>query len=412
MSKFGSTIWGFSGPGNDAFPLKRGSKGERVYRLQLLVNRAGAGLKLDSDFGAKTEDALKKYYGVTSVASQKEFDDLYKKEAAKNYVPAKTTTPAATASKASPAQNNFKSMLDVDYSIYVDLPVFGKQITERGIVQGNHLAALKKQEALYGPFVINSKLNPKWKGGYGNFSTPTEARVFSENIVRDVKKFKELSARFEKRQKTYANDPALKAAKAISYATGKLAEKAKAGWNKIKNYFGLSGTDGLGFVDPVTVTVVVVVSVAAIAVMDKFFKMFSTETLTDKKSLQASMQQADEASKTALKLADQNFEKAAAAAKAGDAEGAKQFREAALEQQRMATEIQQTKQETFANQAASDQKVRESEAEEGGFLEKLGANMGKVVGGGVALLAIGWAWQNRKAFQMQEDESQLVKQAA
>ena len=44
----------------NSFPLKRGSKGEKVKGLQQALNRKyNAGLKVDGQFGFKTEKALK-----------------------------------------------------------------------------------------------------------------------------------------------------------------------------------------------------------------------------------------------------------------------------------------------------------------------------------------------------------------
>jgi hypothetical protein len=56
------------------FPLKQGSKGEKVKELQRLI-----GADPDGIFGPNTENALIAYAGVRSINTQKEMDDLAKK---------------------------------------------------------------------------------------------------------------------------------------------------------------------------------------------------------------------------------------------------------------------------------------------------------------------------------------------
>lgn len=51
---------------NDNFPLKFGSLGAKVGALQTALNKLGADLIVDNDFGKLTEAALQKYYKVTS----------------------------------------------------------------------------------------------------------------------------------------------------------------------------------------------------------------------------------------------------------------------------------------------------------------------------------------------------------
>jgi len=63
------------------FPIKRGSKGEKVRDLQnalLALGRTEVGTP-DGDFGKKTETGLKNETGKTSVDSQTELDALIKK---------------------------------------------------------------------------------------------------------------------------------------------------------------------------------------------------------------------------------------------------------------------------------------------------------------------------------------------
>ena len=60
--------------GTDEFPLKVGSKGLKVKQLQAGLNlKNNAKLDVDGKFGSKTQSALKKYYGITSL-SQYDYD--------------------------------------------------------------------------------------------------------------------------------------------------------------------------------------------------------------------------------------------------------------------------------------------------------------------------------------------------
>jgi hypothetical protein len=59
---------------NDDFPLKKGSKGERVKMLQEFINIyakmkniSGVDLKPDGDFGSGTEAALQKVFGLKQI---------------------------------------------------------------------------------------------------------------------------------------------------------------------------------------------------------------------------------------------------------------------------------------------------------------------------------------------------------
>jgi hypothetical protein len=57
------------------FPLKRGSKNPYVWALQRMLNeKFAAGIVIDGAFGAGTENACKKYLGVTSVTNVKFVD--------------------------------------------------------------------------------------------------------------------------------------------------------------------------------------------------------------------------------------------------------------------------------------------------------------------------------------------------
>jgi hypothetical protein len=66
----GASSGGSTASGNDSFPLKRGSEGANVAKLQAALNRfyrtAMDFTPLDTDgaFGGKTEAALKRVYGV------------------------------------------------------------------------------------------------------------------------------------------------------------------------------------------------------------------------------------------------------------------------------------------------------------------------------------------------------------
>ena len=56
------------------FPLQRGSKGAKVIELQNNLNKKGAGLNPDGDFGGKTEAALLKYTGKKIIYNQQELN--------------------------------------------------------------------------------------------------------------------------------------------------------------------------------------------------------------------------------------------------------------------------------------------------------------------------------------------------
>jgi len=58
------------------YPLVKGSKNDSVKDLQTCLNKLGAGLTADGDFGQKTEDALLKYAGKKSVSSQVELNTI------------------------------------------------------------------------------------------------------------------------------------------------------------------------------------------------------------------------------------------------------------------------------------------------------------------------------------------------
>ena len=68
-------------PSTSVFPLRKGSKGEKVRELQKLIVRfdknALPKFGVDSDFGSETEIALNKLTGKKTVDSQKELDALY-----------------------------------------------------------------------------------------------------------------------------------------------------------------------------------------------------------------------------------------------------------------------------------------------------------------------------------------------
>ena len=58
------------------YPLKKGSKSDTVKDLQTRLNKLGAGLIADRDFGQKTEDALFKYTGKRVVNNQAELNAI------------------------------------------------------------------------------------------------------------------------------------------------------------------------------------------------------------------------------------------------------------------------------------------------------------------------------------------------
>jgi putative chitinase len=58
------------------YPLIKGSKCELAKDLQTRLNKLGAGLVADGDFGQKTEDVLLKYTGKKSVSSQAELNTI------------------------------------------------------------------------------------------------------------------------------------------------------------------------------------------------------------------------------------------------------------------------------------------------------------------------------------------------
>lgn len=77
---------------NDDFPLKKGSKGERVKMLQEFINMyakvkniSGVNLTTDGDFGSGTEAALQKVFGMKEVDRSKwnEVATLYERTTGK-----------------------------------------------------------------------------------------------------------------------------------------------------------------------------------------------------------------------------------------------------------------------------------------------------------------------------------------
>lgn len=82
-----------SGTGTGAatgFPLKRGSKGEKVRKLQQWL-----GVKVDGDFGPLTETALKKRTGLTYVLNAATFDALLASASTANQTQPATTIASA-----------------------------------------------------------------------------------------------------------------------------------------------------------------------------------------------------------------------------------------------------------------------------------------------------------------------------
>jgi peptidoglycan hydrolase-like protein with peptidoglycan-binding domain len=57
-------------PTAKAYPvLRRGSKGTDVTELQAMLNRNGASLKVDGDYGPSTEAAVKKYQSEKKIVA-------------------------------------------------------------------------------------------------------------------------------------------------------------------------------------------------------------------------------------------------------------------------------------------------------------------------------------------------------
>lgn len=78
----GSSGSGTSGKRGDNFPLKRGSRGDRVKALQLYLNHAGSyGLEVDGVFGRRTQAAVETELSASGgpVVKQvsKEYFDLF-----------------------------------------------------------------------------------------------------------------------------------------------------------------------------------------------------------------------------------------------------------------------------------------------------------------------------------------------
>lgn len=64
----GPSSSGYKAP-SGSFPLQKGSKGEKVQYLQRYLNTYhAAGLTVDGNFGAKTENALKKALNIIKVS--------------------------------------------------------------------------------------------------------------------------------------------------------------------------------------------------------------------------------------------------------------------------------------------------------------------------------------------------------
>lgn len=390
-------------PGNDSFPLQRGSKGQRVTRIQMLLNRAGAGLKEDGDFGAKTETALKTYYGVTSVADQAAFDKLYKQEAAKNYKP-KTETQTITVNDKKveipkTTKEEFDAMLKVDYATFGNLAQLGAtlQTMQNRILA--HGAEKKKQEAALGPYSYAAATTGNWKGKpYGLFSSVNEADAYMQRWKKGVATYERVKKAYEKRQAEYRNSPTLKAAKAISEVKDKLVSNAKNLYSKFKKW-ALSGTEEVELGDgglisgPVLIVAGIAITTIALAVMAGFVTSYAKGTALDAEDVETARKENEKLIKSEEKDRDELYKKAEERKAAGDAAGAKQFADAALKKEESISQLKKKNVEVLS--AQQDIEKIKAENDEGSIFKQIGDNAGKIVIAGAGLLLVGLAWQNR-----------------
>jgi len=363
------------GPGNDNYPMQKGSKGNRVIQLQLFLNRAGAGLTADGAFGAKTESALKSLYGQTSVKDYADLQALYKKEAAKNYKPAPAKPASPEVKEAAKANVGFDAMLKTDAATYVQLSTLNTTLDGFYARLKKHTEKLKAT-----PYKTGDKF-------YGDFKTPTEARLFAENVTALIKVYSKISASYAARQKDYENNKALKASKAVAKATDALTKKATAVLSKAKAWFGLSGTDGLGL--PVLIPVLVVVgAVVTFAIAKYYIDKYGNPTIADAEQIQKAIADAHAGAKEVTENGKELIEESKQVRSSGDIARADKLENAGIELVKQGAELEKQATSSFTTQQAADIKERDKSGES--FLDNITKNAGNlllVAGGGVLLYA-------------------------
>lgn len=421
------------GAGNDNFPLQKGSKGQRVTQLQILLNRSGAGLTADGVFGAMTESALNKYYGVTSVVSQYAFDQIYKIEGLQNKVTGAKQAAAdaksakdAQAAKYEAAKNNtvtvgnetvkvpedtkgkFDAMLKVDYSTFANLAQLGAALQTMQDKILAHAAEVKKQTAIYGPYSYEASVSGKWKGKpYGLFPSLNAAADFSGKWKKGFDVYKKVKTNYDKRQAEYRNNVTLRAAKAINEVKDTVIAKAKSTFSKFKKW-ALSGTDeSLGdgglISGPVLIVAGIAVTALALVVMGAMVINYLKQTSIDAEDVAKAQTDIKSLISSEEKEKAELYKKAEEAKAAGDIQGAKQFTEAAVKKEETISELKKESVEIFKDQQAID-KIKE---EKGGIFEQIGDNAGKIATAGVALLVVGLVWQNKDSFKAKAKKEEV-----
>jgi len=401
-----------TGKGDDNFPLQKGSKGQRVTRIQMLLNRAGAGLKEDGDFGAKTEAALKTYYGATSVADQSAFDKLYRQEAAKNHVKPATQTLTVNNQKVEVPKNTkeeFDAMLKVDYSNFANLAQLGAALQTMQSRILAHAAEKKKQEAALGPYSYTAATTGKWKGKpYGLFTSLNAAADYMAKWKAGVAVYERVKKNYEKRQAEYRNSSVLKAAKLINEVKDKVVSKAKNLYASFKKW-ALSGTetevelgDGGLISGPVLIVAGIAITAVALTIMAGFVVSYSNKTALDAEDLEKAMKENEKLIAGEEKDRDELYKKAEEAKAKGDAATAKQFTDAAIKKEESISELKKENVEALTTQ----QEITKLKAKEGGIFTQLGDNAGKVALAAGGLLLIGLAWQNRDAIKERVNKKQ------
>jgi hypothetical protein len=438
MTKFNYIGWlqGFGSQGNDQFPLKKGSKGQRVARVQMLLNRWGAGLTEDGVFGANTEKALSKYYDITSVENQTKFDLLYKIEtlqnkaskakenaesAKANYEKAKSNTTVTvgkeTVKVPEDTQGKFDAMLKVDYSTFANLAQLGAALQTMQDKILAHAAEVKKQTALYGPYSYAAATSGAWKGKpYGLFPSLNAAADFSGKWKKGFDVYKKVKTNYDKRQAEYRNNVTLRAAKAISEVKDTVIAKAKSTFSRFKKW-ALSGTDeSLGdgglISGPVLIVAGIAITSLALVVMGAMVINYLKQTSIDAEDVAKAQTDIKGLIASEEKEKAELYKKAEEAKAAGDTQGAKQFTEAAVKKEETISELKKESVEIFKDQQAID-KIKE---EKGGILNQLGDNAGKIATAGVALLVVGLVWQNKDSFKAKakekEETPEVLQEAA
>lgn len=287
------------------------------------------------------------------------------------------TIPAVTPEiqKTAAANLGFEAMLKTDAATYVQLATLNEM-----------LDGFYKRLALH---TTKVKAQGAWKQGqpYGDFKTPTEARLFAENVTALVKTYSKISASYAARQKDYESNAALKASKAIAKATDGAVKYATNVLSKTKAWFGLSGTDGLGI--PVLIPVLIVTgAVLTYAIAKHYIDKYGNPTIADAAQIQKAIKDARDGAKEVREDGKALIEEAKQVRAAGDTQRAEKLENAGLELVKQGAEMEQKANDQFAAQQKADNAARA--AGDRTFLDNITKNAGNLLligAGGVLLYA-------------------------